>query len=104
MCLDEPLSVELIVYKSVILMFYVQGVMQDLRLTFGSYGYLSQCPQMDSQCPTCSDYTALKLSVASLQSQLQLLNDRVSFFSSSSIPLPMNLNLNCLNFSFPFRL
>lgn len=51
--------------------------MQDLQLTFGPYGYLQQCPQVDSQCPTCSEYTALKLSFASLQSQIQMLTERV---------------------------
>lgn len=54
-----------------------QGAMQDLQLTFGPYGYLQQCPQVDSQCPTCSEYTALKLSFASLQSQIQMLTERV---------------------------
>lgn len=52
--------------------------MQDLRLTFGPYGYLSQCPQVDTQCPTCSEYNALKMSFASLQSQIEMLTARVS--------------------------
>ncbi|XP_035713411.1 protein kinase C-binding protein NELL2 isoform X3 [Folsomia candida] len=58
--------------------FLYQGVMQDLRLTFGPYGYLSQCPQVDTQCPTCSEYNALKMSFASLQSQIEMLTARLS--------------------------
>ncbi|CAL8115132.1 unnamed protein product [Orchesella dallaii] len=58
--------------------FLYQGAMQDLQLILGPYGYLSQCPQVDTQCPTCSEYTALKMSFASLQSQIQMLTERLN--------------------------
>lgn len=70
--------------------------MQDLQLTFGPYGYLSQCPQVDSQCPTCSEYTALKLSFASLQSQIQMLTDRVRHlcFNENAKEIPSNCDFH----------
>lgn len=51
--------------------------MQDVRLIAGPHGYLSLCPNLDSTCPTCGQFSLLQSTVQELTKHLQELSERV---------------------------
>lgn len=55
-----------------------QGVLQDVRIIPGPHGYLHQCPQLDTSCPTCGQFSQLQSAVEQLTRRLSQLNERVS--------------------------
>ncbi|XP_063224126.1 protein kinase C-binding protein NELL1-like isoform X2 [Bacillus rossius redtenbacheri] len=55
-----------------------KGALQDVRLIFGPHGYLSQCPSLDSTCPTCGQFSLLQGAVDQLRRNLQDLTDRLA--------------------------
>lgn len=55
-----------------------QGALQDVKLIAGPHGYLSQCPQLDSSCPTCGQFSILQNTVEQLMHNLNELTRRVS--------------------------
>jgi len=55
-----------------------QGALQDVKLIAGPHGYLSQCPQLDSSCPTCGQFSILQNTVEQLMRNLNELTRRVS--------------------------
>lgn len=55
-----------------------QGALQDVKLIAGPHGYLSQCPQLDSSCPTCGQFSSLLNNVENLNHMLEELTHRVS--------------------------
>lgn len=51
--------------------------MQEVHLIPGPYGYLSQCEEVDSQCPTCGQFLQLQNSIVELRQNLLQLTQRV---------------------------
>jgi len=60
------------------MIFAPQGALQDVKLIAGPHGYLSQCPQLDSSCPTCGQFSILQNTVEQLMHNLNELTRRVS--------------------------
>nr|XP_034181763.1 protein kinase C-binding protein NELL1-like isoform X6 [Osmia lignaria] len=58
--------------------FFFKGALQDVRLIPGPHGYLSQCPQLDSSCPTCGQFSILQNTVEQLMHNLNELSRRLA--------------------------
>ncbi|XP_039310622.1 protein kinase C-binding protein NELL1 isoform X4 [Solenopsis invicta] len=58
--------------------FLFKGALQDVKLIAGPHGYLSQCPQLDSSCPTCGQFSILQNTVEQLQHNLNELTLRLA--------------------------
>ncbi|TKS69505.1 Protein kinase C-binding protein NELL1 NEL-like protein 1 [Collichthys lucidus] len=46
------------------------GVIQDVKLIFTPNGYITQCPNLNRTCPTCSDFLSLVQGIMDLQELL----------------------------------
>ena len=55
-----------------------QGYLQDPRLVAGHHGYLLQCPEHTSSCPTCGQFRDLQETVTQLQSLVTQLSVRLT--------------------------
>uniref|UniRef100_A0A1B0DPJ3 Uncharacterized protein n=1 Tax=Phlebotomus papatasi TaxID=29031 RepID=A0A1B0DPJ3_PHLPP len=55
----------------------VEGYIQDARVIPSSYGYLTQCPHVDTHCPTCGQFSHLQSSVEELRQSLEDLKKRL---------------------------
>ncbi|XP_050460759.1 protein kinase C-binding protein NELL1-like isoform X2 [Cataglyphis hispanica] len=58
--------------------FLFKGALQDVKLIAGPHGYLSQCPQLDSSCPTCGQFSSLLNNVENLNHMLEELTHRLA--------------------------
>ncbi|XP_015593375.1 protein kinase C-binding protein NELL1 isoform X3 [Cephus cinctus] len=58
--------------------FLFKGALQDVKLIPGAHGYLSQCPQLDSSCPTCGQFSILQNTVEQLMQNLNELTRRLA--------------------------
>ncbi|XP_066585384.1 protein kinase C-binding protein NELL1-like isoform X2 [Prorops nasuta] len=58
--------------------FLFKGTLQDVKLIPGAHGYLSQCPQLDSSCPTCGQFSMLQNTVDQLMHNLNELTRRLA--------------------------
>ncbi|XP_077261781.1 protein kinase C-binding protein NELL1 isoform X2 [Temnothorax americanus] len=58
--------------------FLFKGALQDVKLIAGPHGYLSQCPQLDSSCPTCGQFSILQTTVEQLMHNLNELTRRLA--------------------------
>ncbi|XP_076396459.1 protein kinase C-binding protein NELL1 isoform X4 [Megachile rotundata] len=58
--------------------FLFKGALQDVKLIPGPHGYLSQCPQLDSSCPTCGQFSILQNTVEQLMHNLNELSRRLA--------------------------
>ncbi|KOC65305.1 Protein kinase C-binding protein NELL1, partial [Habropoda laboriosa] len=58
--------------------FLFKGALQDVKLIPGPHGYLSQCPQLDSSCPTCGEYSILQNTVEQLKHYVKDLTRRLA--------------------------
>ncbi|XP_014488740.1 PREDICTED: protein kinase C-binding protein NELL1-like isoform X2 [Dinoponera quadriceps] len=58
--------------------FLFKGALQDVKLISGPHGYLSQCPQLDSSCPTCGQFSILQNTVEQLMHNLNELTRRLA--------------------------
>ncbi|KAL4709358.1 hypothetical protein ACJJTC_007090, partial [Scirpophaga incertulas] len=47
-----------------------KGTLQDVRLVSGPHGYLTQCPGLDSECPTCGQFALLQATVQELTTHI----------------------------------
>uniref|UniRef100_A0A3B3WE99 Laminin G domain-containing protein n=1 Tax=Poecilia mexicana TaxID=48701 RepID=A0A3B3WE99_9TELE len=47
-----------------------KGVIQDVKLIFAPNGYITQCPNLNRTCPTCSDFLSLVQGIMDLQELL----------------------------------
>lgn len=47
-----------------------KGTIQAVKLVSGPHGYLSQCPGLDSECPTCGQFALLQATVQELTSHI----------------------------------
>lgn len=65
-------------YLSKPFLFVKQGDLEEVNLIAGPYGYISQCENMDAQCPTCGQFTQLHNLVNELSFSLIELRSRVS--------------------------
>jgi len=57
--------------------FLFKGYLQETRLVSGHHGYLVQCPNSDSSCPTCGQFQQLEDTVSQLQQYIKELNSRL---------------------------
>ncbi|XP_074662259.1 protein kinase C-binding protein NELL2a-like [Tubulanus polymorphus] len=53
--------------------YYYQGILQDIKLVARPYGFSEQCPDLDSQCPTCGQFHALESKFDQLAKYVQVL-------------------------------
>ncbi|OWF42735.1 protein kinase C-binding protein NELL1-like [Mizuhopecten yessoensis] len=51
-----------------------RGALQDVKIVTQAHGYLLQCPQQDTACPTCAQYQALEQQVKNMYSLYQNLS------------------------------
>ncbi|XP_034938138.1 protein kinase C-binding protein NELL1-like isoform X2 [Chelonus insularis] len=58
--------------------FLFKGALQDVKLIPGAHGYLSQCPQLDTSCPTCGQFSILQNTVEQLMHNLNELTHRLA--------------------------
>ncbi|XP_063987423.1 protein kinase C-binding protein NELL1-like isoform X1 [Diachasmimorpha longicaudata] len=58
--------------------FLFKGALQDVKLIPGAHGYLSQCPQLDTSCPTCGQFSILQNTVEQLMHNLNELTRRLA--------------------------
>ncbi|XP_072749694.1 protein kinase C-binding protein NELL1 isoform X3 [Anoplolepis gracilipes] len=58
--------------------FLFKGALQDVKLIAGPHGYLSQCPQLDSSCPTCGQFSILQNTVEQLMHNVKELTHRLA--------------------------
>ncbi|GAB0096088.1 protein kinase C-binding protein NELL2-like isoform X1 [Sergentomyia squamirostris] len=54
-----------------------KGYIQDARVIPSSYGYLTQCPHLDTHCPTCGQFSHLQSSVEELMQSVEDLKKRL---------------------------
>ncbi|XP_014255233.1 protein kinase C-binding protein NELL2-like isoform X2 [Cimex lectularius] len=54
-----------------------KGALQDVRIIRGVHGYLSQCPQLDTSCPTCGQFSSLQATIESLSNRLSQVTARL---------------------------
>ncbi|MED6233776.1 Protein kinase C-binding protein nell1 [Ataeniobius toweri] len=47
-----------------------KGIIQDVKLIFAPNGYITQCPNLNRTCPTCSDFLSLVQGIMDLQELL----------------------------------
>lgn len=57
---------------------HLQGTLQDVRLVSGPHGYLAQCPGLDSECPTCGQFSLLQATVQELTTHIHDLSLKVT--------------------------
>ncbi|XP_076334234.1 protein kinase C-binding protein NELL2a-like isoform X2 [Tachypleus tridentatus] len=57
--------------------FLFKGFLQDVKIIGRSHGYIQQCPQLNTGCPTCGQFQKLKLSMIHLENRLRELTDRL---------------------------
>ncbi|XP_026288401.1 protein kinase C-binding protein NELL1-like isoform X2 [Frankliniella occidentalis] len=55
-----------------------KGALQDVRIIPGPHGYLHQCPQLDTSCPTCGQFSQLQSEVEQLTRRLSQLSERLA--------------------------
>ncbi|KAG9463337.1 hypothetical protein GDO78_021945, partial [Eleutherodactylus coqui] len=58
---------------------FLQGVIQDVKLIFMPSGYITQCPNLNRTCPTCSDFLSLVQGIMDLQELLAKLTAKLNY-------------------------
>ncbi|XP_074600127.1 protein kinase C-binding protein NELL1-like isoform X2 [Brevipalpus obovatus] len=58
-------------------LFLLKGYLRDVKIISGPHGYLSQCPHLDTECPTCGQFKSLKHIVHQLQDYVKDLMAKV---------------------------
>ncbi|XP_075044525.1 protein kinase C-binding protein NELL1 isoform X2 [Mixophyes fleayi] len=58
---------------------FFKGVIQDVKLIFMPNGYISQCPNLNRTCPTCSDFLSLVQGIMDLQELLAKLTAKLNY-------------------------
>uniref|UniRef100_A0A8C2W9W8 Neural EGFL like 1 n=1 Tax=Cyclopterus lumpus TaxID=8103 RepID=A0A8C2W9W8_CYCLU len=59
-----------------------QGVIQDVKLIFAPNGYITQCPNLNRTCPTCSDFLSLVQGIMDLQELLAKMTLKLNYAES----------------------
>ncbi|XP_077143312.1 protein kinase C-binding protein NELL1 isoform X4 [Ranitomeya variabilis] len=58
---------------------FFKGVIQDVKLIFMPSGYITQCPNLNRTCPTCSDFLSLVQGIMDLQELLAKLTAKLNY-------------------------
>ncbi|KAM9302405.1 protein kinase C-binding protein NELL1 [Gastrophryne carolinensis] len=61
---------------------FFKGVIQDAKLIFTPNGYITQCPNLNRTCPTCSDFLSLVQGIMDLQELLAKLTAKLNYAES----------------------
>lgn len=61
---------------------FFKGVIQDAKLIFMPNGYITQCPNLNRTCPTCSDFLSLVQGIMDLQELLAKLTAKLNYAES----------------------
>ncbi|XP_068116533.1 protein kinase C-binding protein NELL1 isoform X1 [Hyperolius riggenbachi] len=61
---------------------FFKGVIQDAKIIFMPSGYISQCPNLNRTCPTCSDFLSLVQGIMDLQELLAKLTAKLNYAES----------------------
>ncbi|MEQ2187995.1 Protein kinase C-binding protein nell1 [Goodea atripinnis] len=67
---------------SLLLSLYFQGIIQDVKLIFAPNGYITQCPNLNRTCPTCSDFLSLVQGIMDLQELLAKMTLKLNYAES----------------------
>uniref|UniRef100_A0AAQ4NR23 Neural EGFL like 1 n=1 Tax=Gasterosteus aculeatus aculeatus TaxID=481459 RepID=A0AAQ4NR23_GASAC len=59
-----------------------KGVIQDVKLIFAPNGYITQCPNLNRTCPTCSDFLSLVQGIMDLQELLAKMTLKLNYAES----------------------
>lgn len=65
--------------------YHFQGIIEDAYIVSGPNGYLKQCPNIETQCPTCGQYSNLLKTLDDLLKKVDDLTQRVSTVKQSLI-------------------
>ncbi|GFO28254.1 protein kinase c-binding protein nell2, partial [Plakobranchus ocellatus] len=55
-----------------------RGALQDVKIVTQAHGYLLQCPDSDTDCPTCAQFQALEQQLHQMSSMYRDLNNKLS--------------------------
>ncbi|KFM74823.1 Protein kinase C-binding protein NELL1, partial [Stegodyphus mimosarum] len=58
--------------------FLYKGYLQDVKIAAEAHGYLIQCPNLDTDCPTCGQFQQLQKSVLQLENHIKELTERLA--------------------------
>ncbi|KAJ7986196.1 hypothetical protein DPEC_G00348270 [Dallia pectoralis] len=58
------------------------GTIQDAKLIFAPNGYITQCPNLNRTCPTCSDFLSLVQGIMDLQELLAKMTQKLNYAES----------------------
>ncbi|KAJ8251911.1 hypothetical protein COCON_G00212230 [Conger conger] len=56
-----------------------KGTIQDVKLIFAPNGYITQCPNLNRTCPTCSDFLSLVQGIMDLQELLAKMTIKLNY-------------------------
>ncbi|KAL2089068.1 hypothetical protein ACEWY4_015967 [Coilia grayii] len=59
-----------------------KGIMQDVKFIFAPNGYITQCPNLNRTCPTCSDFLSLVQGIMDLQELLAKMTLKLNYAES----------------------
>ncbi|XP_051633238.1 protein kinase C-binding protein NELL1 isoform X5 [Manacus candei] len=58
---------------------FFKGVIQDVKVIFIPNGYITQCPNLNRTCPTCSDFLSLVQGIMDLQELLAKMTAKLNY-------------------------
>eukprot|EP00079_Xenopus_tropicalis_P031382 XP_017945153.1 PREDICTED: protein kinase C-binding protein NELL1 [Xenopus tropicalis] len=58
---------------------FFKGVIQDVKMIFMPNGYITQCPNLNRTCPTCSDFLSLVQGIMDLQELLAKMTAKLNY-------------------------
>ncbi|XP_075783858.1 protein kinase C-binding protein NELL1 isoform X6 [Pelodiscus sinensis] len=56
-----------------------KGIIQDMKVIFMPNGYITQCPNLNRTCPTCSDFLSLVQGIMDLQELLAKMTAKLNY-------------------------
>uniref|UniRef100_A0A8D0CM60 Neural EGFL like 1 n=1 Tax=Scleropages formosus TaxID=113540 RepID=A0A8D0CM60_SCLFO len=59
-----------------------KGTLQDVKFIFAPNGYITQCPNLNRTCPTCSDFLSLVQGIMDLQELLAKMTVKLNYAES----------------------
>ncbi|XP_062823866.1 protein kinase C-binding protein NELL1 isoform X7 [Anolis carolinensis] len=58
---------------------FFKGILQDVKVIFMPNGYITQCPNLNRTCPTCSDFLSLVQGIMDLQELLAKMTAKLNY-------------------------
>ncbi|XP_065448643.1 protein kinase C-binding protein NELL1 isoform X9 [Chrysemys picta bellii] len=58
---------------------FFKGIIQDVKVIFMPNGYITQCPNLNRTCPTCSDFLSLVQGIMDLQELLAKMTAKLNY-------------------------